>query len=193
MELTDFHPATATIKTEDVSGRIGDDVSATVSYQEGRGFTLTWGIVAGPKGPPIETRQLTDADLVELLAKIKAAVAEPPATIELSALEAFQAIVERNVEDGASVLFRSVRFGQAMEEVFGGTVTVTGHVSFGIDVVGTIHEAGGQVTWEHHIVPLPPGPSLSLTTGERDALKKALGAWLEANPDGAWQVILEAL
>jgi hypothetical protein len=190
--LAEFHPGKAVISSAQLIGRIGVDVEATVTYDTTQGFELIWQLVVDPHGPPTVVRPLNDDDLRTLLGEIKTALANPPDGLETKALESFGDIIEETFNSEPAG-FGAVRFGSAVEEVFGGTITVIGHLGLGIDVVATVHDAGGDITWERHVVPRPPGPFRPLTHAERDALTAALSAWLESNPNGAWQRVLSDL
>jgi len=187
--LKDFQIGKAAISSAELSGRLGTDEGATISYREGHGFELIWWFAPDPNGPPSHVRQLDNEDLRILLDRIKYVLANPPATVDVSALEAFSDIIEGVVGAGTN-LFSNVRFGQAVAEIFGGEKTVIGFLGFGVDVVGTIHDANGMVTWEHHVVPLPPGQLRPLSASERDSLKAALTDWLKDNHVSGWPEIL---
>jgi hypothetical protein len=191
--LVDFHVGQASIAFAELSGHLGVDEGAIVSYHETQGFELTWWFAPDPQGPPTRTRQLNDEDLQALQNDINATLANPPANLDVTALKAFGELVENTLGAGPD-LFAEVRFGQTVEEIFGGTRTIIGHIGLGVDVAGTIHDhTGGMITWEHHIVPLPPGPFRALTAHERTSLKDALTTWLETNSDSGWQQILADL
>lgn len=188
--LAGFTPATAVVNSAEVSGRIGVDVEATVSYQSGTGFELIRRLV--PSGPPTTISPLDDEDLRTLLGEIQAALRSPSPGLDTKALEAFSDIIEGALSAPPDP-FANARFGSATETVFGGTITIIGVIGLGVDVVATIHDVGGSITWEHHPVPRPPGPYRPLTSSERDGLTAALSAWLENNPNPAWQQILSDL
>jgi hypothetical protein len=190
ISVADFTPATAAVNSAEIRGRIGVDIDATISYQATDGFELIWRLV--PSGPPTMIRPLDDEDLRTLLAEIQAALANPAAGLDTKALEAFADLIEGALSAPPD-LFAQARFGSATEEVFGGTVTVIGLIGLGVDVVATIHDTNGVITWEHHPLPSQPGPFRRLTTSEQDGLTAALSAWLEGNPNAAWGRILRDL
>lgn len=193
VELSDFQAATATISTAELGGRTGEDTGATITYQANSGFELRWWFISGPRDVPTQVRQLDSEELATLLDKLNELLKSPPSTIDVEALEVFRNLVERQVVAAPGTILADVTFGQVTEEIFGGKITFTGHIGLGVDVVGTIHMAAGIVTWEHHVVPLPPGPASPLTPSEREVLKTKLEAWLRDNPGGAWKAILAAL
>jgi len=192
LSVAGFTPATATVNSAEISGRIGVDIEATISYDSTKGFELIWQLVVDQSGPPTMTRPLNDADLRTLLGEIHTALANPSAGLDTKALEAFADIVEGALSVPPDP-FAQARFGTAVEEIFGGTVTVIGQLGIGVDTVATIHDTAGVITWEHHPVPRPPGPFHPLTANERDGLTAALSAWVEGNPNSAWQTILDDL
>jgi hypothetical protein len=189
--LAGFTPAIASVISAEVSGRTAVDVEATISYRETTGFELIQRLV--PAGPPTMISPLNDRDLRTLLGEIQTALGNPIAGLDTKALEAFADTIE-GARATPPDLFAQARFGSATEQIFGGTVTVVGLVGIGVDVAATIHDTEGLVTWEHHVVPRPPGAFVPLTDHERDGLTAALSAWLEANPENpAWERILNDL
>jgi hypothetical protein len=189
--LAGFTPATASVMSAEISGRIGVDVEATISYSSTAGFELIQRLV--PAGPPTMIRPLGEHDLRTLLGEIQTALANPTAALDTKALEAFGDIIEGALSTPPDV-FAEAEFGSATEQIFGGTVTVVGLLGIGVDVVATIHDTNGSITWERHVVPRPPGPFVPLTDHERDGLTAALSAWLEANPNNpAWKRVLNDL
>jgi len=189
--LAGFTPATASVISAEISGKVGVDVEATISYSSTTGFELIERLV--PAGPPATIRPLNDDDLRTLLGEIQAALANPTAGLDIKALEAFGDIIEGALSTPPD-LFAQARFGSATEQIFGGTLTVIGLLGIGIDVAATIHDTGGLITWEHHVIPRPPGAFVPLTDHERDGLTAALSAWLEANPNNpAWERVLNDL
>jgi hypothetical protein len=190
--LAGFTPATAAVNSAELHGRIGVDVVATVSYQAPTGFELMWQLASDPSGPPTMTHPLDDADLRALLGEIRTALGNPAPGLDTKALEAFSDIVEDALSAPPDP-FAQARFGPAVEDIFGGTVTVVGQVGLGVDVAATIHDSAGTITWEHHVLPRPPGPLRPLNDKERDGLTAALSAYLEGNPNASWQRILRDL
>jgi hypothetical protein len=189
--LARFKPATASVISAELSGKAGVDIEATISYSSTTGFELIQRLV--PAGPPTMIRPLNDHDLRTLLGEIQTALANPTAGLDTKALEAFGDIIEGALSTPPD-LFAQARFGSATEQIFGGTVSVVGLLGIGVDVAATIHDTGGLITWEHHVVPRPPGAFVPLTDHERDGLTAALSAWLEANPNNhAWERILNDL
>jgi hypothetical protein len=184
-------PATASVISAEINGKAGVDIESTISYGSTTGFQLIQRLV--PAGPPTMIRPLSDHDLRTLLGEIQTALATPPDGLDTKALEAFEDVIEGALSTPPD-RFAQARFGSATEQIFGGTVTVIGLVGIGVDVAATIHDTGGLITWEHHVVPRPPGAFVPLTAHDRDGLTAALSAWLEANPNNpAWKRILNDL
>jgi hypothetical protein len=86
-----------------------------------------------------------------------------------------------------------VRFADISREAYG---VLVAHFGFGIDSVGTIHDARGAVTFETHPVPGPPGAFRPLADADRAALLTALEQFIAGAPppaDPLWQELLRDL
>jgi hypothetical protein len=128
-----------------------------------------------------------------LLPSLEDELQHPPPGLDVFALTTFVHLLSQAVCESPSTRFDGARFGNITRDAGGGLV---GHVGLGVDVVGTIHDACGFVTFEQHPVPLQPGAFRPLSSADRASLAAALEKFIaSATPpaDPLWGTLLHDL
>lgn len=107
-------------------------------------------------GAPSLVRLLQPRELAALPDALQDQVDHPPAdrSVELAALRAFVKVLAQKVSPGASNRVEAARSAEISKDAGG---AVIGHRGLGIDTAGTVHDAGGRVTFSFQVIPLPLG------------------------------------
>jgi hypothetical protein len=163
--------------------RVNVDVVETIQYGGGL-FTRSNRVVGGPSSDAMVV--LNDQQRQDLLAELQAEVAAPPAGTDVVPLRVFIDLLQASLQPPPSHRFDTARFGSVTHDE--STGTLFGHMVLGVDMVGTVHDHAHQLTFEQHVVVLPPGPYAVLSAADRGSL----AANLRARPpaDTLWQQIL---
>jgi hypothetical protein len=193
--LTQFIAARAEVLQMTISGRLGIDQVAKILYElsnTGGRFFIDVHTVA-PITPAPLYRELSQEELQTLLATLQDEEQHPPSGLDESELETFIHLLSQALATQPSNRFNFIRFGEVVRDA---SDAIVGHVGLGIDVVGTIHDANCDVTFEQHVVMLPPGPFQQLSAADKASLAAALDAYISnaqppANP--LWDQIAEDL
>jgi len=193
--LTQFTAARAEVLQMTISGRLGIDQVAKILYElsnTGGRFFIDVHTVA-PITPAPLYRELSQEELQTLLATLQAEEQHPPSGLDETELDTFIHLLSQAVATQPSTRFNFIRFGEVVRDASG---AIVGHVGLGVDVVGTIHDANGDVTFEQHVVMLPPGPFQQLSAADKASLAAALDAYIakahpRANP--LWDQIADDL
>ncbi len=191
--LASFQVGQADIGTLSVIGRPGGNLIDIITYSDGE-FTLRFGPGRPGGGVPLVVRILQPRELAALLDALQDQVDHPPTdrNLDLVALRAFVEVLTQKVGPGASNRFENARFAEISKDAGGGIV---GHLGLGIDTVGTVHDAGGSVTFSFHVIIFPPGPFQPLSPPDLDSLVAALTTYLDDTPqaDPLWRELLTDL
>jgi hypothetical protein len=193
--LTQFTAVRADVLQMTISGRLGIDQVAKILYElsnTGGRFFIDVHTIA-PITPAPLYRELSQEELQTLLATLQDEEQHPPAGLDLPALQTFIHLLSQAVGSQPSNRFNYISFGEVVRDT---SDAIVGHVGLGIDVVGTIHDANCDVTFEQHVVMLPPGPFQHLSAADKASLAAAIEAFIskaqpQANP--LWAQIAEDL
>jgi hypothetical protein len=163
---------------------VGVDQVEEVNYDgEGR-FTQRLRLVNGP-GPGMSL-VLDRAQLRVLLAELHAELAAPGPGIDRVSVDLFARLVEDALRtEPPSLRFDGVRFGAITRDEARGILY--GHVTLGVDLVGTVRDERHLLSFEQRIVTGPVGVYRPLSPADAASLARAMAA----NPpaDRLWQVI----
>lgn len=162
--------------------RVRLDVVETVQFDHGV-FTRSNRVVGGPSSQALLV--LDDQARRDLLAELQAQVAWPPSGTDVEAIDVFVDLMEASLQAPPSHRFDSAHFGAITHDE--STGTLFGHMGLGVDMAGTVHDHARELTFEQHVVVLPPGPFRSLSDADRASLAAALRARPPADP--LWQQI----
>jgi hypothetical protein len=191
--LASFQVGQANVGTLSVIGRPGGNLIDIITYSDGE-FTLRFGPGRPGGGVPLVVRILQPRELAALLDALQDQVDHPPTdrNLDLVALRAFVEVLAQKVGPGAFNRFEGARFAGISKDAGGGIV---GHLGLGIDTAGTVHDAGGSVTFSFHVIPRPPGPFQPLSPPDLDSLVAALTTYLDDTPqaDPLWRELLTDL
>jgi len=191
--LASFQTGQADILVLRVIGRPSGGLVDIITYSDGE-FTLRFGPGRPGVRVPFFVRVLELRELAALLDALQDQVDHPPAdrNLDLVALRAFVEVLAQKVGPGASNRFGEARFAGISKDAGGGIV---GHLGLGVDTAGTVHDAGGRVTFSFQVIPLPPGPFQPLSPPDLDSLVAALTAYLDDTPeaDPLWRELLTDL
>ena len=183
-----FRIASVSVQAMKLTAGVGVDQVTEVTYTDGR-FLSSTRVVTGPVGPQHE---LTGAELTALLASLRAASPHVGPTVDATVLTTFIHLVALAVLSEPSGRFDHARFGAIVKDTSG---AIVGHLGLGVDVVGTVHDAQGAITYEQHPVPFRPGPFQPLSTADRASLSAALKSYVTStqNADPLWSTLLSDL
>jgi len=193
--LTQFTAVHAEVLQMTISGRLGIDQVAKILYElsntGGRFFIDVHTI--GPITPAPLYRELSQEEMQTLLATLQAEEQDPPAGLDLTTLQTFIHLLSQAIGSQSSNRFNYISFGEVVRDT---SNAIVGHVGLGIDVVGTIHDAHCDVTFEQHVVMLPPGPFQHLSPADKASLAAAIEAFISkaqprANP--LWEQLADDL
>jgi hypothetical protein len=165
--LTDFKAAHASVGQIRLYGPPQVDRTTEISYDEGA-FKIQ---VVGFPGPIGRDRDLTEDEKRALLSSLQEELESPPTGLDVLAARAFVDLLSRDLSRQTSTRFDNVRFGDIARDPTG---TILWHVGIPVDLEGTIRDRHGRVTFEQHVVPLPPGPYLALSRADRLSLASAV-------------------
>ena len=164
----------------------GVDEIEEIDYENGGRFTRRVHVVGGPSPGVIEV--LDDQALARLLADLRAELKNPPSGADRVGLEVFTDLIEGALAtEPVSMRFDTARFGDVTKDET--RHILYGHLALGVDVVGTVRDMDYELTFEQHVVVLPPGAYRPLSPADRHSLAKALEARPPADP--LWQEILK--
>jgi hypothetical protein len=180
-----------------LSGKVGDDVAvvlddptpATPDVQFTNFAFDTY--PSGPGAHPVSLWiRMTFDQLRELQSALKAQEDRLPPALHSGLFHAFLHDVRAELSDKPSARFDDVRFGSATRDACG---AITGAFGLGVDVAGTIHDHGGSITVEQHVVPLPPGHFRRLSRADRFSLAAALASFVKTQPnvDPLWKQVAD--
>jgi len=165
-----------------ISGRMGVDQVAKILYElsnTGGRFFIDVHTIA-PITPAPLYRELSPEEMQSLLTTLQAEEQNPPSGLDLPSLQTFINLLSQAVGSQPSHRFNYIRFGSVVHDACN---AIVGDVGLGVDVVGTIHDANGFVTFEQHVVMLPPGPFQQLSAADKASLAAALDAFIgKAHP-----------
>jgi hypothetical protein len=172
-------PWQATIEGQLVRA-VGVDAVQEVDYSDGQ-FSRRLHIVGGPDLGPIV---LLDAPArLALLADLQAELEAAPPGTDTTGLRVFIELLNQSLAQESSGRFTPARFGTVDDE----GAALYGHVVIGVDVVGTVRDAPGELSYEQHIIPLPPGRYQALSPADLTSLADSIDA---AGPqDPRWATI----
>ena len=136
--------------------------------------------------------QATPEQKKTLLEALRAEEHNPPSGLDVPVLRAFIHLLAQSVEDQPSTRFANARFGEIVQDMGG---AIVGHCTLGVDVVGTLHDTHGLVTFEQHVVPMPPGRFRHISTADRASLINALEDFIKVTPAASplWSQVLQDL
>ncbi|MDQ6613949.1 MAG: hypothetical protein M3083_04185 [Actinomycetota bacterium] len=163
--------------------RVNVDVVETIQYSDGL-FTHRSQVVGGPSSQAII--DLNEQARRDLLSQLQAEVTSPPAGTDLEALNVFVDLLDASLLPPPSHRFDTARFGAITHDE--STGTLFGHLVLGVDMAGTVHDYAHKLSFEQHLVVLPPGPFRRLSPADRASLARALRA--NPPPDPTWQQIV---
>ena len=179
--FSQFTPAQATLPGMTLTGRLGIDQVAVISYDPNNAqgnFTLT--VHLAGQVEPHHIAVLTQSMMQDLLDNLQEEALNPPSGLDTTLLQTFIYLLTQALNVQPSTRFTMARFGDITADASG---TITGHIGLGVDVVGTVQVANGVITYEQHIVPMQPGPFQPLSPADAASLTAALATYISsANP-----------
>ena len=182
-----FRAAQAVVVTLRVAGTLEGEAVA-VTFHEG-----TFRVRAEAATGSAE-RELTVDEMAALLGVLRDAApgtTDAGADLDPTALGAFVHVLDETLRQRPATPFERARFGEIVRDAAG---SILGQLAFGADVVGTVHDIGGTISFEQHPVPLQPSSFHPLSATERAALVTALERYLAAArpaPDPLWEQVLQ--
>ena len=193
--FSQFTAVDAEVLQMTLTGRQGIDQVAKILYElstTGGRFFIDVHPIA-PITPAPLYRELSLEEMQALLATLRAEEQNPPSGLDVPALRAFIDLLCQAVDNQPSTRFNYIRFGGIVRDT---SSAIVGHVGLGVDVVGTIHDANGDVTFEQHVVMLPPGPFRQLSAADKASLAAALDAYIgsaQPHADPLWDQVAQDL
>lgn len=184
--LTAFQVADARIVSLELTGKHGVDTITKITYADGQ-FVLTTRVVTGPQSPG---RVLDHDDLLALLAALKSEQHRQHTGVDQSVVQLFVHLLTQALRSEPSARFDHARFGDVAKDASG---AIVGHLGFGVDMAGTVHDASGAVTFEQHVVPMHPGAYQSLSRADRGSLAANLEKFLAGSPNPLWSEVVSDL
>jgi hypothetical protein len=161
--------------------RVNVDLVEEIRYADGI-FSRRLHIAGGPDIGPI---MVLDAEArAELLAELRVEIKDPPPGTDITGLRVFAELLQLSLEQRSSGRFASARLG-TVDRREGGVLY--GHLVLGVDVVGTVRDAYGSISYEQHVVMLPPGSYQVLSPADLTSLADAIEA--AGTDDPAWAQI----
>lgn len=189
--LAQFVAQQAEIDRMWLRGHLGNEGAMNILYEvgpdgQGHFFVSGVGLLANTLLMPATLEQ--ERTLLEAL---RAQEQHPVAGLDLPVLRAFIHLLACEIENQPSTRFNNARFGDIAREASG---VIVGHCGLGVDVVGTIRDEHGVITFEQHALPLPSGQFRPLSRADRASLANALKTFIDtaqppANP--LWVEVLE--
>lgn len=155
-----------------------------VNYENGGQFTRRLRVAGGIS--PQNIQVLQDSDLQELLTALRAELQDGASGADRAGLKVFIDLIEDALDpQPASIRFDIAHFETVTQDERG---ILFGHLVLGVDMVGTVRDVGGSLSYEQHVVVMQPGTYRPLSAADRASLATAL----TANPptDALWQRIL---
>jgi len=178
-------PWQATIQARLTRGVGVDRVEEIDTDGEGH-FNRRLRVVGGP-GPGVIV-VLDTAALRKLREELQAEVTAPPPGVDVATVEAFKDLVEDALRAGPpSHRFDSARFGTITQDESRGILY--GHISLGVDVMGTVRDEHHKLSFEQQLVTGPAGVYRPLPPADCASLAHALAA--NPPPDPFWERIRE--
>lgn len=163
---------------------VGVDQVEEIVYENGGQFTRHVRTVNGPGG---QTTVLDRRQLQQLLADLQAELQSPPAGVDSVGVRVFIDLIEDTLAtEPPSHRFDNARFGAVSHDESRGILY--GHLVLGVDVAGTVRDARQVLSFEQHVVVLPPGTYRPLSPADQASLARALRANPPADP--LWQNVL---
>lgn len=176
-------PWQATIQAS-LTRAVGVDQVEEVAYENGGQFTRRLRVVGGVGPQNVEVLQ--DDALQELLTTLKAELRDGAPGVDPVGLKVFIDLLEDALRtDPPSSRFDHAGFGTVAQDERG---ILFGHLVLGVDVAGTVRDVGGSLSYEQHVVVMPPGTYRPLSAADLASLAGALSAHPPA--DQLWQRIL---
>ncbi len=171
---------------------VGVDQIEQIDYGAGGEFTQQIQTVGGPSFDHIVV--LNDQERQQLMADLELELKSPPAGTDTVGLEVFVALLKDSLRSAPppSNRFANARFGDVTRDESRGILF--GHLGLGVDVTGTVRAARHVLTFEQHVVMLPPGQFRALSAADRASLAAALTAALPSltpPADALWREILQ--
>jgi hypothetical protein len=170
--IGDFKTTEAAVLAARLAGPLGGDQTAEIMYDLGA-FSIRVHVVSGP---PADPRPLTVDELPVLLATLRSQLKDHPPGIDMNALRAFIELLDAAVQAQPSERFAGVRFGEIVKDTAGAVIW---YVSLGVDLAGSIHDHKGKITFEQHVVPMPPAQSRPLHRRDRLSMAAAVAKFVE--------------
>jgi len=191
--LATFDVATATAAGLEVSSKVTEDgLIQVVTFSDGKYYLHCRPGRPGVAFPRIFVL-LDQAQLSALLDALKDAGDHGQAAgLDTPALQAFIAVLRQYAGADASNRFEQATLGAIVQDKLTGII---GYLGFGTDVAGSVHDKNGSITFEQHVVPLPPERYLPLSQADTNSLAAALIAYLDKTPaaDPLWRRVLSDL
>jgi hypothetical protein len=176
-------PWQAVVQARLVRG-VGADRVEEVDYDgEGR-FMRRLRVTRGP-GPGV-TVVLDRAQLRQLLAQLRSELAVPAPGVDSVSVELFTCLVEDAVRrEPPSNRFDGALFGEITRDE--GRGILYGHVSLGVDLIGTVRDDRHHLSFEQQVVTGPAGAYRLLSPADCASLARALAVNPPADP--LWQEV----
>ncbi len=178
-----------------LAGKLGTDIALILddaTPTEPNTQYTSFAIETYPRGgmhPVSLWRRMTFDELKQLAVALDAEKHHLPRTLNPTAFHHFVRQVEAELAHQPSARFNEARFGAITRDAAG---AIVGHLSLGIDVVGTVHDLHGAITFEQHVVPLQPGQFRRLSKADRLSLAAAIDASIRTTTpsvDPLWQQV----
>ena len=183
-----FEATQAELTLRLASGDITAGPGTEIRYDHGQFLISTRASQGGLTTLP---RALTADELRTLLSALQQEQQHPPASLDLTALEIGIHLLAQAVAHHVSKRLDNARFADITRDTSG---AIMAHLGLGVDMVGTVHDARETITFEQHVVPLPPSPFRHLSAADRASLAAALSQFIATAPspvDPLWQQLLE--
>lgn len=194
--LSHFRPGQATVLQMTLSGGLGVDTVATVRYDGSGGppgrFFIQARPVPLPAGPE---REMSADELRALKGALEQQHHQPHGTPgpDAAALQTFihlAAMALHRPHAVPSATFDHARFGTIEKDAAGALVATLG---IGVDVVGTVHDQHGTLSYEQHPVPMKAGAAHPLSPEDQASLAANLKKYISAQGPAVnplWQQLL---
>jgi hypothetical protein len=192
--FSQFTASQVTLAGMTLTGRQGVDQVAVINYDPNNALgNFTLAVHLPGQVEPHHIIVLNQSMMQDLLDDLQEEALNPPPGLDTTLFQTFIYLLTQALNVQPSTRFNLARFGDIAEDASG---TITGHLGLGIDVVGTVQDADGVITFEQHPVPLPPGPLQPLSPADAASLAAALDTYIStANPpaDPLWVQVAEDL
>lgn len=175
-------PWQATIQAS-LSRVVGVDQVEDIDYENGGRFTRRVRVAGGPEPQNVEVMQ--DDDLQKLLTALRAQLKDGTSDGDRVGVKVFIDLIEDALNTQPAIRFDIAHFETVTQDERG---ILFGHLVLGIDMVGTVRDVGGSLSYEQHVVVMEPGTYRTLSSADRASLAQALAAASPTEP--LWRRIL---